>query len=241
MRSILVMIFSAVLLFPICSPAEQTPFLDQKSKDSYSLGYEFGFNIKRLGVELNREILLAAVRDALDGKQPVLEPEEMQKNINQLQKRVTILQDRRARELAEKNLQEGKSFLAANRKKAGITTLPSGLQYKVLKRGNGASPKSTDMVQVHYRGTLIDGTPFDNSRHGGGSADIRVNGVIRGWSEALQLMKPGSRWEIFVPPELAYGKRRFGRIPPNSTLIFELELLSIGNPPREPIENLNPD
>jgi FKBP-type peptidyl-prolyl cis-trans isomerase FklB len=130
-------------------------------------------------------------------------------------------------ELADKNLSEGKAFLEANRKKEGVKTLSSGLQYKVLAEGSGKTPKATDEVTVNYRGTLIDGTEFDSSYGRGKPLTVKVNGVIRGWSEALQLMKAGSRWQLFIPPDLAYGERVMGRIPPNSTLIFEVELISV--------------
>jgi FKBP-type peptidyl-prolyl cis-trans isomerase FklB len=130
--------------------------------------------------------------------------------------------------LSEKNKKEGEEYLAENKKKEGIITTQSGLQYKVLKKGTGKIPKSTDTVTVNYRGTLIDGTEFDSSYRRGQPASFKVNGVIRGWTEALQLMKEGAKWQLYIPSNLAYGERGAGRnIGPNSTLIFEVELISI--------------
>ena len=128
---------------------------------------------------------------------------------------------------AEENLAAGKVFLAEKEKEEGVTTLPSGLQYKVIKEGSGKTPESSDTVTVHYRGTLIDGTEFDSSYRRGKPATFRVEGVIPGWTEALQLMKEGAEWQIFIPPELGYGDRRTQKIEPNSTLIYELELISV--------------
>lgn len=138
-----------------------------------------------------------------------------------------VTQDRKAREQAAKKLEEGEAFLAANRKNEGVRTLASGLQYKVLQEGNGSSPKATDTVSVNYRGTFVDGTEFDSSYGRGEPSSLPVKGVIRGWTEALQLMKTGSRWQLLVSADLAYGERQFGRIPPNSALVFEIELLTV--------------
>ena len=129
--------------------------------------------------------------------------------------------------MAAKNLEDSKKFLAENQKKEGIKTLPSGLQYKVIAEGSGKMPKPTDDVTLHYRGTLIDGTEFDSSYQRGEPATFKVDGIIKGWTEALQLMKEGSKWQLFIPPELGYGNRSMSRIPPNSTLIFEVELISV--------------
>ncbi|MDX1815211.1 MAG: FKBP-type peptidyl-prolyl cis-trans isomerase, partial [Thermodesulfobacteriota bacterium] len=143
-------------------------------------------------------------------------------------KKIVAAQREERKKAAEKNLAEGKSFLEKNAKKEGVKTLPSGLQYKVLKKGSGISPKKTDTVTVNYKGTLIDGTEFDSSYKRGKPATFRVGGVIAGWTEGLQLMKPGAKWQLFIPPNLAYGERGAGaRIAPNSTLIFEVELVSV--------------
>ena len=154
--------------------------------------------------------------------------EEIRATISELQKRVTAERQKELKEKGAKNLEESKKFLAENQKKEGIKTLPSGLQYKVLTEGTGKTPKETDNVTVNYKGTLIDGTEFDSSYKKGQPATFQVNGVIKGWTEALQLMKEGSKWQLFIPPELAYGERGAGpTILPNSTLIFEVELLTV--------------
>jgi FKBP-type peptidyl-prolyl cis-trans isomerase FklB len=153
--------------------------------------------------------------------------EEIHATITSLQQRLMAAQQKALKEQAEKNLSESKAFLAENGKKEGIKTLPSGLQYKVLAESSGKMPKTDDTVTVHYRGTFIDGSEFDSSYKRGQPATFRVDGVIRGWTEALKLMKEGSKWQLFVPPELGYGERSMGPIPPNSTLIFEVELLTI--------------
>lgn len=207
--------------------AEEPILKDQKTRDSYSLGYEFGENLRNQGLDMNVDTLLTAVREALEGKKPALTPEEIRDTMQQLRKKMLTKQEQRTRESAIKTAEEGRAFLTANKLKEGVTTLPSGLQYKVLRDGNGPSPQATDAVKVHYRGTLVNGAEFDSSYRRDEPTTVNVNGVIRGWTEALQMMKTGSKWQLFVPAELAYGKRQFGRIPPNSMLIFEVELLSI--------------
>jgi FKBP-type peptidyl-prolyl cis-trans isomerase FklB len=153
--------------------------------------------------------------------------EEIRTTLTELQKRAVAARLSEQQEKAASNLAEGKAFLEENQKKEGVTALPSGLQYKVLKDGSGKLPKMTDTVTVHYRGTLIDGTEFDSSYSRNEPAAFRVGGVIRGWTEALQLMKEGSKWQLFIPPELGYGQRGSSAIGPNSTLIFEVELISV--------------
>jgi FKBP-type peptidyl-prolyl cis-trans isomerase FklB len=149
----------------------------------------------------------------------------MRKTLVDLKKKIVADQRKQQKEQAQKNLAEGKTFLAENAKKKVVKTLASGLQYRVIKKGSGTSPGKTDSVTVNYRGTLIDGTEFDNSYKRGKPATFRVDGVIAGWTEALQLMKPGAKWQLFIPAKLAYGARGAGpRIGPNSTLIFEVEL-----------------
>jgi FKBP-type peptidyl-prolyl cis-trans isomerase FklB len=232
MKQILAMILGMTLLIPICRAGDQNVSLeDQKPKDSYSLGYEFGANLKRRGVEVDVEVLLASIREGLEGKQPAISAEEIERTLKQLKKKAMILSDRRFNELTGKNLEESKAFLGANKMKEDVKTLPSGLQYRVLREGNGPVPQAADSVELHYRGTQISGKEFDSSYRRGGPSTVPLVGVIKGWTEALQLMKVGSKWEIFVPPDLGYGTRWFGRIPPNSALIFELELLSIKDSP----------
>jgi FKBP-type peptidyl-prolyl cis-trans isomerase FklB len=154
--------------------------------------------------------------------------EEIRATLTSLQQRLMAARQQELKEKGAKNLEEGKKFLVENQKKEGIKTLPSGLQYKVLTEGSGKTPKAEDTVTVNYKGTLIDGTEFDSSYKRGQPATFQVKGVIKGWTEALQLMKEGSKWQLFIPPELGYGERGAGStILPNSTLIFEVELLTV--------------
>jgi FKBP-type peptidyl-prolyl cis-trans isomerase FklB len=227
MKRVLTCFVSILLLFGVCSADEKPELKDQKQKDSYSLGYQYGETFKRQGVDIDLEVFTGAMRDALRGREPAVSPEEIRKNLSALQQRMFAAQQQQLREKATKNLEEGKAFLAENAKKKSVKTLTSGLQYKVIAEGAGASPKAGDTVKVNYRGTFIDGTEFDSSYKRGGAATFQVDSVIAGWTEALQLMKEGSKWQLFVPSELAYGERGMGRIPPNSTLIFEVELISV--------------
>jgi FKBP-type peptidyl-prolyl cis-trans isomerase FklB len=154
--------------------------------------------------------------------------EEIRATVSELQKRIAAERQKELRETAAKNLADGKAFLAENGKKDGVKTMPSGLQYKVLSEGSGKTPKATDTVTVQYRGTFINGIEFDSSIGKGQPATFEANGVIPGWTEALQLMKEGAKWQLFIPPELAYGEKGMPpRIPPNSILIFEVELISV--------------
>jgi FKBP-type peptidyl-prolyl cis-trans isomerase FklB len=228
MKYFLITLLSVAFLFSVCYADEKLDLKDQKDKESYSLGYQFGQNLKTQGVDINLDVYTSGIRDALGGKDSLMSQEEIRATIEELQKRVMAARQKELKEKAEKNLAESKAFLEGNKGKEGIKTLPSGLQYKVLVEGSGKTPKSTDTVTVHYQGTLINGSEFDSSYKKGQPSRFQVNSVIRGWSEALQLMKGGSRWQLFIPPELAYGERAVGgQIPPNSTLIFEVELISV--------------
>jgi FKBP-type peptidyl-prolyl cis-trans isomerase FklB len=228
MKYVLTIILSIGFLFGICSAGEEIQLKDQKDKESYSLGYQFGQSLKSQGIDLNLDIYASGIRDAFEGKESQMSQEEIRSTIMELQKRVMAARQKEMKETAAKNLEEGKKFLAENQKKEGIKTLPSGLQYKVLTEGSGKMPKAEDTVTVNYKGTLTDGTEFDSSYKRGQPATFQVKGVIKGWTEALQLMKEGSKWQLFIPPELAYGERGAGReIGPNATLIFEVELLTV--------------
>ncbi len=208
----------------------QSPSGDSKAMDSYSLGYEFGSNARKQPVELDLDTIIEGVRDAYKREQPRFSEHEMKEALGMLKKRIWTAQQLKYSELADKNLKEGEAFLTENAKKPGVVTLPSGLQYKVILEGNGPSPAATDKVKVQYRGTLVNGTEFDSSFARGEPASVGVSGVVRGWTEVLQLMKVGSKWQAFIPAKLAYGNRSHGRIPPQSALIFEIELLSIEKP-----------
>jgi FKBP-type peptidyl-prolyl cis-trans isomerase len=183
--------------------------------------------VKTQGLDINLEAYKSGIQDALSGSKPQLSQEEIQKIVAELQKRFMAAREKELKETSEKNLAAGKTFLEENKKKEGIKTLPSGLQYKVLAEGSGKSPKASNQVTVNYRGTLINGSEFDSSYKRGKPATFQVDKVVRGWTEALQLMKEGSKWQLFIPPELGYGERGTGPIPPNSVLIFEVELISV--------------
>jgi FKBP-type peptidyl-prolyl cis-trans isomerase FklB len=228
MKYAVTILISLILLSSVCYADEKLELKEQKDKESYSLGYQFGQNLKSQGVDINLDIYTSGIRDALGGKDSLMSQEEIRATIEELQKRVMAARQKELKEKGEMNLAEGKAFLEGNKRKEGIKTLPSGLQYKVLVEGSGKTPKATDTVTVHYRGTLINGSEFDSSYKKGQPSTFQVNGVIRGWSEALQLMKVGSKWQLFIPSELAYGERAVGgQIPPHSTLIFEVELISV--------------
>ena len=200
-----------------------------KDKLSYSIGFDMGSSIKRNGVDVDPNIVSKAIQDALSGGKALMTEQEMRESIGALQKEMAAKQQERTKGLGDKNKKDGEAFLAENRKKEGVTTLPSGLQYMVLAEGKGKQPKATDTVTVQYRGTLIDGSEFDSSYKRGQPATFALNQVIKGWTEGVQLIKEGGKIRLFVPSELAYGERGAGaQIGPNSTLIFEVELVSIG-------------
>jgi FKBP-type peptidyl-prolyl cis-trans isomerase FklB len=215
--------------------AEDKPQLkDQKDKASFSIGYDIGSTFKKQNIELNPDALLAGMKEGMAGKEGTMNKEEREKTLEAFQKEMMEKQVAASKEAATKNLAEGEKFLAENKKKEGIKTTASGLQYKVLKEGNGPAPKETDTVVTNYRGTLLDGTEFDSSYKRNEPATFPVNRVIKGWTEALQLMKVGSKYQLFIPAALGYGERGAGKdIGPNSALIFEVELLSI-KPPETP-------
>lgn len=218
----------AVLLLAGPVIAEDAPKLsDRKEKISYSVGLDIGNNLKRQEIDIDADLLARGVKDAMSGGETLLSDEEARATLMALQQELREKSVERRKQDAEKNRKEGEAFLAENRKKEGVVSLPSGLQYKVIRSGDGDSPKITDTVETNYRGTLIDGMEFDSSYKRGQTAVFPVNGVIAGWTEALQLMKVGDLWQIYLPPELAYGERGAGPIGPNATLIFDVELVSI--------------
>jgi FKBP-type peptidyl-prolyl cis-trans isomerase FklB len=195
-----------------------------KEKFSYAIGIQIGQSIIRKGVDLDPDAFNLAIRDAVDGSKPRLSPEELQRASSKGETAVS----EGLRERAKANLNTGRAFLADNKQKEGVVALSSGLQYKVLRTGAGEFPKPSSTVVVHYVGTLIDGREFDSSRRRGEPATFVVNKVVKGWQEAIPLMRVGSRWKVFIPPNLAYGVKGAGAvIGPNETLIFEIELLDI--------------
>ena len=209
---------------------EKPDLKDPKLRTSYALGTDIGSNLKRQELDLDAKALAAGISDALGGK-PGLTDAEVRETLDLLRKQMMAGAEAKAKVSGEKNLKEGEAFLVANGKKDGVKTTASGLQYKVMTAGTGATPKPTDEVKVHYHGTLIDGTVFDSSVERGEPISFPVTGVIPGWVEALQLMKVGDKWQIYIPSKLAYGERGAGgKIGPNSALIFDVELLGIEKP-----------
>ena len=224
-------ITAALLLFlsSLTFTADEEPALKTSSeKLSYALGLEIGANLKGLPTAIDLPIFLRGLEDSFTGNKPLLTAEQAAEAREELSGKIREERIRQMQELAEKNRKVGAAFLAENGKKEGVRTTGSGLQYTVLREGDGQTPEASDQVRVHYRGTLIDGTEFDSSHKRGEPATFSVGGVIAGWTEGLQLMTVGSRYRLFIPSELAYGERGSrGKIGPNETLIFEVELLAI--------------
>jgi len=201
----------------------------QNQKASYAIGMNIGKNLKRDSVEVDPAVLFRGLKDALAGNKLLLTDEEAKAALTALQTEVRAKEEAKSKAAAVENKKTGEAFLAANKAKEGIVTLPSGLQYKVIKEGTGPKPTAEDTVLCHYRGTLVDNTEFDSSYKRGEPLKIPVGGVIKGWTEAIQLMPVGSKWQLFIPSDLAYGERGAPGSPigPNSALIFDVELISI--------------
>ena len=231
MKRIFAVFIAAVLLG--CQAKEEPEFVvvnleDKEHKLSYALGLNFSDQLKKqLGLTIDVDVFVQGFKDGYTGESPLLSPDEAQKILIEMQEEQRAQQQAEKNKMAEENKKAGEAFLAENMKKEGVVALDSGLQYKVIKAGDGPKPKKTDAVSCHYRGTLLDGTQFDSSYDRGQPAQFRVDQLIPGWTEALQLMPTGSKWELYIPSYLAYGARPAGQISPNSTLIFELELLEI--------------
>ncbi len=229
MRHLAVAALCAALTVAAAAYAADAPALQgDREKLGYSIGMDIGATLKRQAIDVDVDALTRGLRDSYAGGTTALTDEESREMIRGYQKQRMEKQAEAMRQLGEKNRAEGEKFLAENAKKEGVKTLPSGLQYKVITPGTGKTPKATDTVVTQYRGMLIDGTEFDSSYKRGEPATFPVSGVIPGWTEALQLMKEGAKWQIFVPPNLAYGERGAGReIGPNATLVFDVELISV--------------
>ena len=202
----------------------------EKARVSYAIGMMLAHNWQQQGLEVDADIAARAVKDIQTTNATLLTQEEMQQTLTSFQKEFAVKQQQRRVEQGLKNKAEGEAFLAANKSKPGVQSLPDGLQYIVITNGTGATPAATDTVTVNYRGTLLDGTEFDSSYKRGQPAQFMVGGVIPGWTEALQKMTIGSKWKLFIPSELAYGERGNRNIAPNSTLVFEVELLDAKAP-----------
>lgn len=203
----------------------------RKEKFSYALGMNIGSglesNLKKQSVEADSTLVSQGLKDSMSGGKTRLTQEEAQAVLTEVQNEIRKQQQEKAQEAAAKNKTEGEAYLAANKSKEGVVTLPSGLQYKILTEGTGPKPTASDSVKCNYRGTLVNGTEFDSSYKRGQPATFGVGQVIKGWTEALQLMPVGSKWQLVIPSSLAYGERGPGEIGPDATLIFEVELLSI--------------
>jgi FKBP-type peptidyl-prolyl cis-trans isomerase FklB len=219
----------AVPLLAACNQGASqgtTALESEDAKLNYTVGWQIGNDYKRQNVPLDEAALVAGVRDATEGKEARIPEKEQRELLAQVRQRTMAAEQAEQGAEAEKNLAAAKAFLETNAAKEGVKTLPSGLQYKVLSEGKGPKPAATDVVTVHYKGTLIDGTEFDSSYGRGEPATFPLNKVIKGWTEGLQLMGEGAKWVLYVPPSLGYGERGAGaRIPPQSALVFEVELI----------------
>jgi FKBP-type peptidyl-prolyl cis-trans isomerase FklB len=220
----------AVLCFASLVSAEENLILkDQRDRISYSYGVDMGNKLKNMPANVDLALFIAGVKDAFSGSKLLMTEKEIRETLMGLQREMTATAEGQKKALAEKNKKEGEAFLAENKKKEGVVTLPSGLQYKVLKEGTGKTPTDMDWVRVNFRGTLIDGTVFeDTHKNFGQPVAFAVKGMFPGWAEALKLMKEGAKWQLFIPPDLAFGERGSGTlIGPNATLIIEVELISV--------------
>ncbi len=231
MKRLVPSLLCCMLVAGTAAAADKVELKTQKDKASYAIGLDMGGSLKKNEIDVNTDALIKGIKDGLTDAKPMMSEQELKETITALQKDMMAKQQEKQKTLAEKNKKDGEAFLEANKKKPGVKVLPSGLQYKVVKEGTGKKPGPNDTVTVNYRGTLVDGTEFDSSYKRGQPATFPVTGVIPGWTEALQLMKEGSKWELFLPPNLAYGERGAGGvIGPNSTLVFEVELISVNKP-----------
>jgi FKBP-type peptidyl-prolyl cis-trans isomerase FklB len=233
-------IFTVIVCLGAAAPlfADGTNVLsDDKARLSYAIGMSMGRSLQNLvnqGMEVDVDLTARGIKDLLSSNKTLLTPEQMQETLSTFQREFTAKQQKMHEEQALKNKSISEAFLATNKNNPEIVVLPDGLQYKVITNGTGAMPGPTDNVSVNYRGRLLDGTEFDSSYKRGQPAKFPVKGVIPGWTEALLKMNAGSKWQLFIPPELGYGERGRPGIPPNSVLIFEVELLSTESPPAPP-------
>lgn len=222
---------TALITWASCAAANSdtntpSPFTSDTERYSYAIGMSLGQTYKNLEFDVDVQKLVQGLRDVLEDKPTALNEQEMRMALNQAQQMVMAKREAKLKRIAEENKAKAVKFLEENKQKPGVVTLPSGLQYRVVKDGQGESPGPEDLVTVHYTGRLLDGTEFDSSIKRGQPLSRPLNSLIPGWREALQLMKPGAKWELYIPPELAYGEQGRPNIPPNSLLIFEVELLS---------------
>ena len=225
MKKIITTVISVFLLYGLCFAEEKPDLNEEKDRVSYSIGFQIGGDMRQQGRDIDPDALLKGIEDALFAAEPQLSPAEMKSTLLEMKNKIEAEQRQQKQAAVEQYRGEGREFLAENSKKEGVVVLPSGLQYKVITEGTGKIPKANDTVTVHYRGTLIDGREFYNSRRGKETPEtFHVGAVVKGMSEALQLMKEGARWQLFVPADLAYGER--GPVGERA-VIFDVELISI--------------
>jgi len=259
MKRVLILLVFSVFLASSCDKTQSEPAAKQEitkadlqtedDKVSYSIGFSMGSSFKKDELKVNLQMFQQGLEDSYTGSKQILSEEEIQKTMMAFQQKMRAKKQVEYRKRMEErnkqgevNKEKGKEFLEANKTKEGIVVLESGLQYKILEKGTGGSPKPTDTVKCHYKGTTIDGKEFDSSYERGEPATFALNRVIKGWTEGLQLMKEGGKWQFFVPSELAYGERGAGQnIGPNEVLVFEVELLSIEKPETEKTETKEPE
>jgi FKBP-type peptidyl-prolyl cis-trans isomerase FklB len=228
LRNVGTLVLGITLLACQGNTQEKVQLKTQQDSLSYSIGLDIAKNLRQQSVEVNPSVLAQGIKDQLAGAKTLLSEQEAQATLMAFQARMMAKQQEAASALGNENKIAGEKFLAENRKKDKVVTLPSGLQYKVLTMGKGKKPKVDQTVTVNYRGSLIDGKEFDSSYKRGEPATFQANQVIKGWTQALQLMPVGSKWQLFIPSDLAYGERGAGQlIGPNATLVFEVELLAI--------------
>ncbi|HVN95257.1 MAG TPA: FKBP-type peptidyl-prolyl cis-trans isomerase [Syntrophorhabdaceae bacterium] len=216
----------SVLILASHVEAEERIPKEPKEKLGYSIGAQIGTDMKNFSIEIDPDMVAQGIKDAFAGKVK-LRDEEIKAAMDDVNQEIRAKQTDKIKAISEKNKKDGELFLTQNEKASGVVKLPSGLQYKVYKEGSGKTPKADDTVVVHYKGTFIDGTEFDSSYKRNQPAEFKVNSVIPGWTEILQKMKVGSRYQIFIPSNLAYGDRGSGPIGPNAVLVFDVELLAI--------------
>lgn len=228
-RALPLTIIALTMFSPSLFAADPAMHLNtEKDKISYSIGLDIGRNFTKQGIDLDTNVFISGLEDGRQNKNTLMTDQEIRDTLSTLQTKLIKQQQENLKKIGQANLLEGKAFLEKNQKAPGVKTLSSGLQYRVITEGQGTPPSTKDTVKTHYKGRLINGAEFDSSYTRGEPVEFPVEGVIKGWTEALQLMKPGSKWEIFVPANLAYGETGAGNvIGPNATLIFEIELLSI--------------
>ncbi len=232
MKKILLVSLGLALSSSAFADSNNLKTIEQKA--SYTLGADIAKNFRAQGLEIDVKSFSLGLDDALQNRDLKLTEEEMMSSINTVKENMQKQQLEKQQSLARTNLDEGKAFLAENAKKEGITTLDSGVQYKVLTKGEGSSPTAEDTITAHYRGTLLDGTEFDSSYQRDAPLTLQMGSVIKGWGEVLKIMKPGSKWEVYIPAEMAYGEKGAGdAIGPNQTLIFTIELIKFDPPAKD--------